>query len=189
MISRRGYRDAAVEEIAREAETSKGGVYFHFPGKESILLSLLDHTAGLLRGKVEKAIAAESDPVTKADAALRVLLHTLAKHRTLARVFAVEATGAGPQFNARVVEIQDEFVGLIREQLDEAVATGAIDPVDTTVVAQAWMGALDAVLLRYVTARSGGERRSLDEIHETLSKMLLRSIGAERATATTLTVI
>lgn len=184
VISRRGYRDAAVEEIAREAETSKGGVYFHFPGKEAILLALLDHTGGLLRGKVEKAIAAESDPVAKADAALRMLLRTLAKHRTLARVFAVEAAGAGPQFNARVAEIQDEFVALIREQLDDAVAAGAIEAVDTTVVAQAWMGALDAVLLRYVTGGSGHDRRrSLDEIHETLSAMLLRSIGARRSGA------
>ena len=178
VISRRGYQDAAVEEIAREAETSKGGVYFHFPGKESILLALLDHTAGLLRGKVETAIAAEADPVAKADAALRVLLRTLAKHRSLARVFAVEAAGAGPQFNRRVVEIQDEYVDLIRIQLEAAVATGAIDAVDTRVVAQAWMGALDAVLLRYVTGRSGPERRSLDEIHETLRRTLLRSIGA-----------
>ena len=179
VISRRGYQDAAVEEIAREAETSKGGVYFHFPGKEAILLALLDHTAALLRGKVEQAIAAESDPIAKADAALRVLLRTLAKHRTLARVFAVEAAGAGPQFNARVIAIQDEFAALIREQLDAAIATGAIAPVDTTIVSQAWMGALDAVLLRFVTGRQGGvARRSLDEIHDTLSAILLRSIGA-----------
>lgn len=179
VISRRGYQDAAVEEIAREADTSKGGVYFHFPGKEAILLALLDHTASLLRGKVEEAIAAESDPVARADAALLVLLRTMAKHRTLARVFAVEAAGAGRQFNDRVVAIQDEFAELIRAQLDEAVAAGAIEPVDTTIVAQAWMGALDAVLVRFVMSRgSGDQRRSLDEIHETLSTMLLRSIGA-----------
>ncbi len=176
VISRRGYREAAVEEIAREAETSKGGVYFHFPGKEAILLALLDHTAALLRGKVEEAIAAEEEPVAKADAALRVLLRTLAKHRTLARVFAVEASGAGPQFSARVTAIQDEFSGLIEEQLDAAIAQGAITAMDTAVVAQAWMGALDAVLLRYVTGR---DRRSLDEIHGTLRALLLRSIGAE----------
>ena len=179
VISRRGYQEAGIEEIAREAETSKGGVYFHFPGKESILLALLDHTSGLVRGKVEQAIAAESDPVAKADAALRALLRTLAKHRSLARVFAVEAAGAGPKFNARVAEIQDEFVALVREQLDAAVATGAIVPMDTTIVAQAWMGALDAVLLRYVTSRPGPGRRSLDKIHETLRQTLLRSIGAQ----------
>jgi len=186
VISRRGYQDAAVDEIAREADTSKGGVYFHFPGKEAILLALLDHTAVLLRGKVETAIAAESDPVAKADVALRVLLRTLAKHRTLARVFVVEAAGAGPQFNARVAAIQDEFADLIRAQLDEAVAIGAIGAMDTTIVSQAWMGALDAVLLRFVTSRySGDTRRTLDEIHDTLSTMLLRSIGAGASTSGT----
>ena len=27
----RGYRDASMDDIAAAAETSKGGVYFHFP--------------------------------------------------------------------------------------------------------------------------------------------------------------
>src|SRR5690349_13998992 len=32
----RGYRDTAVDDIAGAAETSKGGIYFHFPTKEAI---------------------------------------------------------------------------------------------------------------------------------------------------------
>ena len=35
-FARRGYRDTAMDEIAAAAETSKGGVYFHFATKEAI---------------------------------------------------------------------------------------------------------------------------------------------------------
>ena len=35
VFTKRGYREASVDEIAEEAETSKGGVYFHFPGKST----------------------------------------------------------------------------------------------------------------------------------------------------------
>ena len=38
----RGYRDASMDDIASAAETSKGGVYFHFPTKESLLAAVLE---------------------------------------------------------------------------------------------------------------------------------------------------
>ena len=41
VFTRLGFRDAAVDEIAKQADTSKGGVYFHFPSKESLFLALL----------------------------------------------------------------------------------------------------------------------------------------------------
>ena len=40
-----------------QAETSKCGVYFHFPTKESLFLELLKTTADRLVGKVERSIA------------------------------------------------------------------------------------------------------------------------------------
>jgi AcrR family transcriptional regulator len=39
---RRGYRDASVEEIAREAGFSKGAVYWHFDGKEDLFYALAE---------------------------------------------------------------------------------------------------------------------------------------------------
>lgn len=176
VIARRGYKAAAIDEIAREADTSKGGVYFHFAGKEAILLALLDHTASLLRGKVDEAMAAESEPVAKADAALRQLLETMTKHRTLARVFAIEALGAGPKFNARALAIQDEFAGLIEQQLELAVEQGAIPPIDTAVAGRAWMGALQAVIQHWL---NDADPAPLDTTYRTLRHLLLNSVGAD----------
>lgn len=42
VFARRGYRQAGVDEIAAEAGYSKGALYWHFPGKEELLLALLD---------------------------------------------------------------------------------------------------------------------------------------------------
>jgi AcrR family transcriptional regulator len=41
VFARRGYRDAGVDEIAAEAGYSKGALYWHFSGKEELLLALL----------------------------------------------------------------------------------------------------------------------------------------------------
>jgi AcrR family transcriptional regulator len=42
VFARRGYRDAGVDEIAAEAGYSKGALYWHFSGKEELLLALID---------------------------------------------------------------------------------------------------------------------------------------------------
>jgi AcrR family transcriptional regulator len=42
VFARRGYRQAGVDEIASEAGYSKGALYWHFSGKEDLLLTLLE---------------------------------------------------------------------------------------------------------------------------------------------------
>src|SRR3954449_4334890 len=42
VFARRGYRDAGVDEIATEAGYSKGALYWHFSGKEELLMTLLE---------------------------------------------------------------------------------------------------------------------------------------------------
>src|SRR5262245_7598809 len=98
VFSQRGYRDASVDDIAGTAQTSKGGVYFHFPNKEAIFLALLQRTATRLLKKIEAATST-NDPIAKADAALLTVLRTFARHRALARLFMVEALGAGREFH------------------------------------------------------------------------------------------
>ena len=66
VFSRRGYRAAGVDEVGRQADTSKGGVYFHFPTKEKLFLELLRTTADRLVAKVERTIADVPDPIDRA---------------------------------------------------------------------------------------------------------------------------
>lgn len=176
VFSRKGYRDASVDDIAVESETSKGGVYFHFPNKQAIFLALLERMAALLRSRVEEAIAAERDPVRKADIALQVVLHTFGSHRTLARLFFVDALGAGREFNQRMAALRSEFAALIQQHLDEAIRQGAIPPVDTAVAARVWFGAINEVVTAWVLQEPPGR---LEEVYPTLRTLLLRSIGVQ----------
>ena len=175
VFSAKGYHGTLVEEIASEADTSKGGVYFHFPTKQAIFLALLDRLADTLRERVEAAVAGEPDPIGRAEAALRVVLDTFASHRRLTRLFMVEALGAGPEFNARMMHIRAAFADLIRVHLDEAVATAAIPPIDTRVAATAWFGAVNEVVTHWALAERPGD---LHAVYPTIRAMLLRAVQA-----------
>jgi AcrR family transcriptional regulator len=177
VFSTKGYHGTLVDEIALEAETSKGGVYFHFPNKQAIFLALLDRLADLLRQRIEAAVQAESQPVARAEAALGVVLDTFASHRRLARLLMVEALGAGPEFNARMIQLRAEFADLIRVHLDQAVQAGEIPPLDTATAATAWFGAVNEVVTHWALAEPGRGGR-LEDVYPTIRALLLRGVQA-----------
>jgi len=174
VFSRRGYREAGVDEVGRQAETSKGGVYFHFPTKEKLFLELLRTTADRLVAKVERAIESEQDPIDRADIALQTVLGVFAGHRTMARLFLIDAVGAGSEFQAELQRLHERFSGLIATQLDAAVEAGTIDPIDTELASMAWFGALNEVVVRWLMTEQPGR---LEATYPTLRAILLRSVG------------
>lgn len=174
----RGYRDAAMDDIAAAAETSKGGVYFHFPTKESIFRELMRTTADRLLARVESAVADEADPVARAEIALATVLGTFAGHRTMARLLFLDLVASGRTFQAQANALHARFAALIAGYLDEAVATGAIPPIDTRVTSIAWFGALNEVVGRWLMAEHPGR---LEDAYPTLRAVLLRSVGVSEA--------
>lgn len=170
----RGYRDTAVDDIAGAAETSKGGIYFHFPTKDAIFRELMQTTADKLVGRVEKAVAQESEPVARAEAAIRTVLATFAGHRTMARLLFLDTVGAGRVFQAETNALHARFASLIEGYLDDAVASGAIPPLDTRVTSIAWFGAINEVVARWLQADSPAR---LEDAYPALRAALLRGAG------------
>ena len=174
VFSERGYSEARVDEIAELSRTSKGGVYFHFPSKQAIFVALLDRTRRRLLARIEEAMALHEDPIARADAALVAVLRTFASHRSLARLFLVEAASGGPEFHSRIVSMQEEFIAEVKRQLDEAVELGAIAPIDTDIGSRAWFGALNQVITSWLHNRQPAR---LEDAYAGLRPFLLRSIG------------
>jgi AcrR family transcriptional regulator len=175
----RGYRETAVDDIAGAAETSKGGIYFHFPTKEAIFRELMATTADKLVAKVERAVALETEPVARAEVAIHTVLTVFAGHRTMARLLFLDTMGAGRVFQAETNELHERFARLIGGYLDEAVAAGAAPPMDTRITSIAWFGAINEVVGRWLLAEKPGR---LEDAYPALRAALLRSAGvpAER---------
>jgi AcrR family transcriptional regulator len=175
----RGYRDTAVDDIASAAETSKGGIYFHFPTKEAIFRELMQTTADKLVARVEKAVARETEPVARAEAAIEAVLATFAGHRTMARLLFLDTVGAGRVFQAETNALHARFSTLIQGYLDDAVAARAVPPLDTRITSIAWFGAINEVVSRWLLADRAAP---LEDAYPALRAALLRSAGvpAER---------
>ena len=179
VFAQRGYADAQMDEIAAAADTSKGGLYFHFPTKEALIGAVIGRAGDILRRRVHRAMtAAGPDPVARADAALSTLVETLAAHRSLARVLAAERLGGSVAARARVAEIEDEYVEIIANELRSALALGRLTrlegPLDPDLTARAWVGMVRSTLAAWAAGRVNAP---LDRIHPELRRLLLRSAG------------
>jgi len=173
VFASKGYHETKVDDIVAEAEASKGAVYFHFPGKQQIFLALVDKFANLLQRRLIEAVAQEPDGVRRVNLALQVCLETFAQYRSLAKILLIQASGLGAVFEEKRLEIHDRFARVIQRYLDEAVAAGEIAPIDTEIVAYAWMGAINEVVIRWIYTGQPERERLIPALRTTL----LRSIG------------
>ena len=173
IFSAKGFHDTKLDEIVAEASISKGSIYFHFPNKEKLFISLVDQFADVIERRAREAIEDEAPGMDRVRVALEAVLETFAKYRRPAKLLLVQAVGLGAVFERKRMEVTDRFALLIQTYLDEAVADGSIAPVNTHIVAHAWMGAIYSVVIQWVYT---GEP-SRDEIMEALLPLLLKSVG------------
>lgn len=173
VFATKGYHDTKVDDIVAESDTSKGSFYFYFPSKQDIFLALVDTFADLLENRLRARLQAEPSGMARLDLALRVCLETFGQYRGLAKIAIVQATGLGHVFEEKRRAVNDRFIQFIKQNLDEAVAEGSIPPAETEVVACAWMGALNEIVLRWVYTGQPDPARALPA----LRRLLLQSVG------------
>ena len=173
IFSAKGFHDTKLDEIVAAGGISKGSIYFHFPNKEKLFIALVDQFADLIERRAKEAIARETQGIRRVQVALEAVLETFGKYRRPAKLLLVQAVGLGTVFERKRMEVNDRFALLIQIYLDEAVADGSIAPVDTAIVAHAWMGAIYSVVIQWVYT---GEP-SKDEIMGAMLPLLLKSVG------------
>jgi AcrR family transcriptional regulator len=175
LFAAKGFYETAMDEIVKTAKISKGGVYFHFPSKEELFFALLDRLAEKLQREVEIAIAKRRGALAKIEGALEAVLKTLAGKRRLAQILLRQGYGLGPDFERKRLEIYSRFAQVIRKHLDEAVAEGSIESINTELTAYAWLGALNELVTRWIYT---GTPDPLKESLPALTRLFLSSIGA-----------
>jgi TetR/AcrR family fatty acid metabolism transcriptional regulator len=180
VFSSKGYHDSTVDEIVEASATSKGSVYFHFPNKQRLFMALVDRFADLLERRVVEAISEQEIGIERVRAALLACLETFGKYRLLAKVLLVQAAGLGAVFEQKRQEVLNRFAGLVETYLIEAVEVGDLEPLDTEVVSHAWIGAINAVVIRWVYTGNP----TPDRILSTLLPVLMRGVGFEETEET-----
>jgi AcrR family transcriptional regulator len=122
-----GYGGATLETIAARADVTKGGLYFHFAGKEELFFAVLDHWRARRRRMLRVPVAgAESAAVTlRAFLGAYVAFHF--REPAAARLQRVLATELRGGFTARLREDDRQERRWLRANVRELLVLGAQD--------------------------------------------------------------
>ena len=180
MFADAGYHGASVDDIAARSRSSKGSIYFHFPGKREIFFALVNRFADGLLDASRNALAGPAGGTERAGRAIESVLGQVSEHRMLAKVLLASGVGLGPAFDETLMALHTRFAKAIQRHLDDAVAEGALPEQDTELAAYAWMGALNEIILRWLYV---GTPERLESAAPALLRLLLGSVAGTEAVA------
>lgn len=131
-FAERGYAVTRVEEIAKAAGLSKGGLYVHFASKEAIFDALHDEEVARA-GEALAVIRALPLPAREKLGALAAGIVaryvSSEQHRRFLLVLG-EVGLSTPSVQAKVLATHGMFVAAITEMVEEGIASGEFRPVD-----------------------------------------------------------
>lgn len=123
---RKGYHDATVREIGREAGFTQGTIYNYVRSKGDILYLVCDEKVRAHQEAVSRAIAGIADPARRLSTALRVLVDAMQAHQeTVLLVYRESHALDRRSLHAILARVAD-FIGMFERMLLEARRAGQI---------------------------------------------------------------
>ncbi len=119
-FSRSGYEGTSVRDIATAAGILPGSMYYHFASKEEVLGAVHDEGLSKVKTKVAEAIARESEPWARLEAACTAHLEALHAAKEYGSVVATEFPRRhSKKLRQRMVAARDEYENIFRQLIDD----------------------------------------------------------------------
>ena len=153
VFARKGFFNARISDIAKEAKVADGTIYLYFNNKYDILISLFEDEIGKIILQVKLLLEKESDPCEK--------LHIFAKHhlllleekKDLAEVLQMELRQSNKFMkeyrNTKFIEYIDIISAIIHQGQESGIFNKDISP---GIAKRAIFGALDEMSRLWVLA-------------------------------------
>jgi TetR/AcrR family fatty acid metabolism transcriptional regulator len=172
VFAKKGFYNAKVSEIAREASVADGTIYLYFKNKDDILISIFEEKMHLLIKQVEKEISKVEDPLEKIKAFVEQHIYMIKDNKHLAEVMQIELRQSS-KFMRRYVPVKFlEYLNLVGKIIEEGKEKGAIrQDVIPAIAKRAIFGALDEMLLYWVLAKK--PKYSIEESIEQISHLFI----------------
>ena len=90
VFAKKGFFNARISDIAKEAKVADGTIYLYFNNKFDILISVFEEEIGRLIEQVRRLLSKESDPKKMLEIFIGKHLREMKKNRNLAEVIQVE---------------------------------------------------------------------------------------------------
>ena len=90
IFAKKGFHQAKVSDIAKEAEVADGTIYLYFRNKDHILISLFEEQMKVVLDNMISELSKESNAVTKIEKFALIHLKLIEQNKNMAEIIQVE---------------------------------------------------------------------------------------------------
>src|SRR5688572_17992862 len=177
VFARKGFFNAKVADVAKEASIDDGPVYLYFKSKDEILHSIFDQAMERFIAEGRAELARISSPVEKLR---RIAELHLARHgadRDLAVVFQVELRGSTKFMREFSAAGFHDYLEVIRKTIEEGQRAGVFrSDMKPVVCAKILYGSLDEMVTNWILSK---KPYSLEPMASEVLKVFLKGISAK----------
>jgi TetR/AcrR family fatty acid metabolism transcriptional regulator len=172
VFAKKGFFNARISDIAKEAKVADGTIYLYFNNKFDILISVLEEEIGKIIEQIEKAIEKETDPVKMMAIFIEKHLSAMKQNKNLAEVIHIELRQSDRLVkeyrNTTFKQYIDVISRIIKKGQEQGVYRTDILP---DIAKRAFFGALDEVSRIWTTP--GNVQYSVEETSEQIIALFL----------------
>ncbi len=128
LFGERGFHATSMRDIAKAVGMLSGSIYYHFESKDEMLLAVYEEGVRRVATAVEEAVAGESEPWVRLEAACAAHLRGLIAYRDYARVMIQTAPDQAGSARLRVRELRRNYEARFRQLIEALTLPPGIDP-------------------------------------------------------------
>lgn len=151
LFAGKGYAATTTREIAEEAGVAKPMLYYYFPDKESIYVSIVRDALTSLDGALSEAVSGNDSPVEALRRFVRTYLQFFLNDRDLASVCFQEIFGLGENL---LRELSPLYFDNYRRHVERLVLAGplsrGLSPVEIEYISLSLLGIPNMFVMRYI---------------------------------------
>ena len=172
VFAKKGFFNARISDIAKEAKVADGTIYLYFNNKFDILISVLEEEIGKIIEQIEKAIEKETDPEKMLTIFIEKHLSAMKQNKNLAEVIHIELRQSDRLVkeyrNTSFKQYIDVISKIIRKGQELGIYRTDILP---DIAKRAFFGALDEVSRIWTTP--GNVQYSVEQTSEQIIALFL----------------
>ncbi len=179
VFAEKGFHNARVSEIAKEAKVADGTIYLYFKNKDDILISLFEQELGKIVADIRQDLEQEKNPLRKIERLVMNHLSMVAKQRRLTEVLGIEVRQSAKFMKKYVNKPFMEYLDLIRSIITEGQEQGLIRrELAPGIMKRALFGALDEMVRYWLLSTQS--KHSISEAAQQISDVFIRGMMTEK---------
>jgi len=180
VFAKKGFAATTIDEIAQEAEFSKGAMYGYFNSKEDLFLSLIQEKLDEIEGRFRKVVESSDDPETKIRDLVETHLTFFEEDRDFFQIIASEQPRLGVETESRLRENMRgrciRGLDLIEEVMKDAVSAGVLKEIEPRLLATGLVGIIHSFTANWILT---GGKEALTERKPVILELFLDGARAQ----------